>query len=159
MSKQDRSPLQDTPVTRRIFLNHNNRLGAVYSSLYMFWLARVSFLNSPRRNISLKKDSYSLVVFSADASITIEDDSTSSPDGLLNELLQHQTKYGTSFLSAIQTARLAMERNWSPDRSAHLISKLFKTFSIFFPSQSTSHNPPLGWRGSGRRSSSSRSMR
>jgi hypothetical protein len=40
MASADRQPLSDAPVTALIRAHAPNRLGAVYSALYCFWIAR-----------------------------------------------------------------------------------------------------------------------
>ena len=51
MSAQDHLPIEQTPVARRISSHHNNRYGAVISSLYAFWVARQAS-NLGRRDVT-----------------------------------------------------------------------------------------------------------
>jgi hypothetical protein len=59
MSSTDHRPLADTPMTRKISSQHDNRYGAVLSALYAFWTSR----QGATRSGSTSRDSYSIVVF------------------------------------------------------------------------------------------------
>jgi len=62
MSSTRHRPLANTPMTRRISLQHNNRYGAVLSALYAFWASRqVATRNGSTTGI--RQDSYSIVLF------------------------------------------------------------------------------------------------
>ncbi|EKM59288.1 uncharacterized protein PHACADRAFT_249677 [Phanerochaete carnosa HHB-10118-sp] len=61
MSVTDREPLKGTPVTARIAARHNNRLGAVYSSLYAFWSTRHAVANGT----TSRRDAYSVILFNS----------------------------------------------------------------------------------------------
>jgi len=62
MSSTDHRPLANTPMSRRISAQHNNRYGAVLSALYAFWASRqVSTRNGSTTGV--RQDSYSTVLF------------------------------------------------------------------------------------------------
>lgn len=51
MGGLDHVPIERTPVATRISSHHNNRYGAVISSLYAFWVARQAS-NLDRRDVT-----------------------------------------------------------------------------------------------------------
>ena len=112
MSLTNQTALENTPVTQRIAQRHNNRLGAVYSSLYAFWTARTSSKN--RENT--ESDAYSIILFNHRVQVIMENDHTSPPDELLNIVLEHGPQGGTDFFSAVQIAQAIMENNWDEER-------------------------------------------
>ncbi|KAG8962040.1 hypothetical protein FRC05_005627 [Tulasnella sp. 425] len=115
MAATDRGPLQGQPVTELISDSNNNRLGAVLSALYGFWITLASGATGPRR------DSYSVITFGWFAWTRIENDSTSTSDQLLDRLLQVRALGQTSFNAALEQARTIMADNWSTDRSPVVI--------------------------------------
>ena len=62
MSLTDYRPLANTPMTRRISSQHNNRYGAVLSALYAFWASRQTATRNAATT-GVRQDSYSIVVF------------------------------------------------------------------------------------------------
>lgn len=112
MGVQDRTPLRNTPVTNKIVRRHNDRLGAVYSSLYAFWSARHGALNGTAN----RRDSYSVILFDHALSTPVSNDFTSTPDQLLDQVLQHESRGGTDYTMALQGAQSCMENNWSTER-------------------------------------------
>jgi len=62
MAVPDHLPIELTPVAARISANHNNRYGAVVSSLYAFWVARQAS-NPDRRDVT------SIVLFDSVAEV------------------------------------------------------------------------------------------
>ena len=113
MSSTDRKPLPNTPATARIIARSNNRYGAVLSSLYGFWAARAAAIASSN---AVRRDAYSVVLFSRSVETLIENDFASTPDQLLDTLLDFGTQSGTNFSLAIQQAQAIMERSWSAER-------------------------------------------
>ena len=62
MSLTDHRPLANTPMTRRISSQHDNRFGAVLSALYAFWASRqVATRNGSITGV--RQDSYSIIAF------------------------------------------------------------------------------------------------
>ncbi|KZT34134.1 hypothetical protein SISSUDRAFT_314112 [Sistotremastrum suecicum HHB10207 ss-3] len=123
MASNDRWPLGGTPVTNRIVAASNNRLGAVFSALYSFWTARAAGYEYIRRLQGNRafKDAYSLIFFDQQYQIVREHDSTSTPDQLLDMVLQQTAYYGTNFDLGIAAARYIMERHWSAERTPVII--------------------------------------
>jgi len=121
MSITDRRPLPNAPMSNQIRQSANNRLGAVYSSLYSFWSARHVDTTANRQNIGARRDAYSVILFDAAATQVITNDFTRSPDELLDIVLRSRTGGGTNFVAALQTGQAVMERNWSTERTPVMI--------------------------------------
>ncbi|KIP12766.1 hypothetical protein PHLGIDRAFT_113364 [Phlebiopsis gigantea 11061_1 CR5-6] len=126
MGLQDRQPLRNTPVTGRIAVRHNDRLGAVYSSLYAFWTARHGALGSAAN----RRDSYSVILFDHDLDTPVTNDFQSTPDQLLNLVLQHESRGGTDYTMALAAARSCMENNWSTERQVSLSQYLIRALMV-----------------------------
>ncbi|KAI0796932.1 hypothetical protein C8Q75DRAFT_796662 [Abortiporus biennis] len=120
MNERDRRPLANTPVTDRISRYHNNRLGAVYSSLFAFWSARLS-ANSGNGQAPNRRDAYSIVLFDDAFNVVVNNNFTSTPDELLQQLLQYQARGWTNYDGALKTAQSVMESNWSTERTPVII--------------------------------------
>lgn len=119
MDYSDRRPLGNTPTTALITRQSNNRLGAVYSSLYGFWVSRQATLNAGGQRVTSRRDAYSLILFNESPTRCIENDFASSPDTLLNVVLPHRAGGGTNFTSALSTSQDIMQRCWSTERSIY----------------------------------------
>ncbi|KAJ3555965.1 hypothetical protein NM688_g2286 [Phlebia brevispora] len=113
----DRRPLGDTPVTTRIARRHNNRIGAVYSSLYAFWSARHAALTGATN----RRDSYSVLLFNESVTQSVTNDFTSTPDALLEQVLRYDASGGTNYTAALRQAQACIEANWSAERSPVVI--------------------------------------
>lgn len=114
MAATDRRPLNDTPASARIAARHNNRIGAVYSSLFAFWSTRHAVANGNAN----RRDAYSVILFHGSQTATITNDFTSTPDQLLNTVLGYQAGGGTDYNIALEGAQAVMENNWSTERYA-----------------------------------------
>src|ERR1700761_6776582 len=116
MGKSDRQPLPDAAGTHLIAPTANNRLGAVLSSLYSFWIARQA---DASRNAQLgiyRRDAYTIMFFSKDPLICVENDFTSSPDELLTACLGYQPGDSENYTRAIRKAQSIMAAHWSAER-------------------------------------------
>lgn len=112
MLGEDRQPLRDQPIARRIAARQNNRFGAVLSALYQFLQEQNSVLGSgPRR------DAYSTIVFNHAAEVNTLHDLNSPIDQLVQNLLGVSPQGWTSFREALLRAREVMEQSWSTERS------------------------------------------
>lgn len=111
MGGRDRKPLPLTPVTNVISAKRQNRLGAVYSSLWTFWSARHNILAHASRT-----DAYSVIAFDHEAEVVLENDFKSSPDILLSSVMKYDTGGGTNYAMALEVANDVMARHWSSDR-------------------------------------------
>ncbi|KAF5337682.1 hypothetical protein D9757_014271 [Collybiopsis confluens] len=120
MSRSDRRPLANTPLTTLISRNCDNRLGAVYSALYGFWSSRNAALAGSGAEAA-RRDAYSVILFDETANISLSNDFTSNPDHLLDALLRFRTGWGTNYLSALNVARTVMSQHWSTERSPVVI--------------------------------------
>ena len=112
----DRRPLPNTPVTSRISAQHNNRVGAVYSSLYAFWQARDTAVGGSSTGAINRRDAYSVVLFDHGVSTVVDNDFTSNPDALLNVVLPFGDGGGTNYTRALERTQALMEQNWSTER-------------------------------------------
>lgn len=120
MDLSDRRPLGNTPTTATISRRHNNRLGAVYSSLHAFWAARSQAVNAGQAG-AIRRDAYTVLLFNQAVSECLVHDFASSPDQLLAAVLRHSADGGTNFTSAIQRAQAQMEQHWSNERTPVVI--------------------------------------
>ena len=117
MSKADQKPIPNAPGIDRIQSKANNRLGAVFSSLYSFWIARqATFDRNAQYGGGVRKDAYSLIFFDSAPINCIENDFTSSPYELLTAALQYDAGGGTDFGRALKRTRNVMTLHWSNER-------------------------------------------
>ncbi|KAK7025067.1 VWFA domain-containing protein [Favolaschia claudopus] len=113
MSYGDYPPLRHRPGTELIIQHgHNNRLGAVFSSLHAFWISRSSALQAGGRDASSRKDAYSVIFFDSSATVCLQNDTNSTPDQLLWSLLGYSARGGTTSTVAISTAEAVMRDGW-----------------------------------------------
>ncbi|KAI9443795.1 hypothetical protein H4582DRAFT_1807488, partial [Lactarius indigo] len=126
MSSHDRQPLPDAPATYRIREKANNRLGAVYSALYSFWSARHAAVTGTSRQqaTGARRDAYSIILFDNTAENAVVNDFTSTPDQLLDSILDERAGGGTNFAAAIQASQAIMIDNWSTERLVFLFPLL-----------------------------------
>jgi hypothetical protein len=146
MACTDRQPLSDAPVTALIRAHAPNRLGAVYSALYCFWIARHASVSTIQERLSARfgpgtlysalhtfwsgrpttatmdqqtgtrRDAYSVVLFNHSTKNALVNDSMSSPEQLLGALLTERAEGSTNFASALSAGEAVMVENWSPER-------------------------------------------
>ncbi|KAH8977864.1 hypothetical protein EDB86DRAFT_3157238 [Lactarius hatsudake] len=122
MSSTDQTPLPNAPGSDRITPKANNRLGAVFSSLYSFWIARqATFDRNAQSGGGARKDAYSLILFDSVPTNCIENDCTSSPDELLTAALQFDAGGGTNFTRALKRTQDVMSSHWSTERTPAVI--------------------------------------
>jgi hypothetical protein len=113
----DRRPSPGSPSTRLIIPRSDNRLGAVYSALHSFWVARQAAVDRSGA-AGARRDAYSVLLHHHLATRTsITNDFTRSPDQLLQELLPHGAVGGNDFEAALELAQSLMETHWSTERS------------------------------------------
>jgi hypothetical protein len=128
MSLQDRQPSPGIPSTALIAQRANNRLGAVYSALHSFWIARQAAFNSSG-GTGARHDAYSVLLHHHLAERTsIINDFLRTPDELLQELLPHCATGNNDFEASLMLAQRLMEDHWSPERSAQ--SAITKNYYI-----------------------------
>jgi hypothetical protein len=117
MDSGDRQPSPGIPSTPTIAARSNNRLGAVYSALHSFWMARQTAINNSGG--SVRRDAYSVLLFESTANATsINNNFSHTPDQLLQELLPYSAQGGTNFEGALILAQNMMQTHWSTERSA-----------------------------------------
>ncbi|KAF8726080.1 hypothetical protein AX14_008092 [Amanita brunnescens Koide BX004] len=104
MNKDDRRPLENSPVSERIRARMDNRLGAVYSALHNFW--------SARQATGLQRDANTVILHAEDTQFVCENDLTRSPSELLDLLLPNSPKGGNSFHKAFKAADTAISKWW-----------------------------------------------
>ncbi len=116
MSQKDRQPLPDSAGTERIVLTANDRLGAVFSALYSFWIARQAAVNFNSPLDGDRRDAYSLILFNHESSTSFENDTTRSPDELLTAALRFEADGGKNSTSALERTQNVMDSHWSRER-------------------------------------------
>ena len=116
MSQQDRQPSRGSSGIERISRTANNRLGAVFSAMYSFWIERQAAVDRNPLLSGDRKDAYSLVFFNHEPSTSIENDFTSSPDELLSAALHFNAIGGKDFSCALEMAQKVMTSHWSTER-------------------------------------------
>jgi len=109
MNKDDRQPLANSPVYGRVRSRMNNRLGAVYAALHSFWTAR-------QAAFGVQRDANTIILHAQDTQSVCENDTTRSPDELLDLLLPNAPKGGNSFSMALKAADTAITRWWDDKR-------------------------------------------
>ena len=123
----DQSPLPNAPGTSRIIPKAKNRLGAVFSSLYSFWIARQAvFDRNPQPGGRSRKDAYSVILFNSEPTACVENNFTSSPEELLAAVLEHEASGGTDFTRAIKKAHGVMISYWNNERYARASLRIEK---------------------------------
>jgi hypothetical protein len=121
MSWADQSPIPNAPGSNRIIAKANNRLGAVISSLYSFWIVRQAIFDSnPQPGGRPRRDAYSVILFNSEPTACIENDFTSSPEELLTTVLEHEAGGGTDFARALKKTHEVMISYWSSERYAQM---------------------------------------
>jgi len=121
MGSDDRRPLANTPATNRITQHFNNRLGAVYSALHSFWGARHVAVTVGPQATHARRDAYSVILFNETTLHGVVNDFISSPDELLDAVLQYGCDGFTDFTAALQSTQTVMEQYFSTDRTPVVI--------------------------------------
>jgi hypothetical protein len=127
MRKNDIVPLHNSPVYGKIRARMNNRLGAVYSSLYSFWRARMA---TAGQGSLTHRDSYSIILHDQVTEIICKNDLTKSPDELLALLLPKGPKGGNSFDRALKAAETVMMECWADERRVRFFVLCTSTYSL-----------------------------
>ncbi|KAF8549818.1 hypothetical protein OG21DRAFT_542691 [Imleria badia] len=112
--KDDKKPLENSPVSERIRSRMNNRLGAVYSALYSFWSTRQAAVGHQR-------DANTIILHAQDAQFVCENDTTRSPTELVDILLPNAPKGGNCFDKALKAADIAISTCWDDARPPVII--------------------------------------
>lgn len=121
MGLRDQKPPPDSAGIDRILPKANNRLGAVISALYSFWIAQHATVDRNSPVSRRRMDAYSLIFFNHEPSTSIENDLTSSPDELLIAALDFGIDGSTDFTSALERTQELMISHWSKERSPVVI--------------------------------------
>ena len=114
MDNADTKPLQNSPVYEKIRRRLDNRLGAVFSSLYSFLIAR-------QATAGLQRDANTIILHAQNAESVCENDTTRSPDELLDLLLRNAPRDGNCFDVALKAAEKAISKWWSNERPPVII--------------------------------------
>ncbi|KAG8215117.1 hypothetical protein J3R82DRAFT_8568 [Butyriboletus roseoflavus] len=115
MNKDDRKPLEGSAVCGKIRARgRNNRLGAVYAALHNFWTARQAALG-------LQRDANTIILHAEGTQSVCENDTTRSPDELLDLLLPNIPKGGNSFNKALKAADVVISKWWDDARPPVII--------------------------------------
>ncbi|EIW81354.1 hypothetical protein CONPUDRAFT_55986 [Coniophora puteana RWD-64-598 SS2] len=128
MGISDRRPLPGTPTTALISKTANNRLGAVFSALHSFWVARHAAVTAgagggdqAAANLNLRRDAYSVVMFDHEVTTALANDFESTPEELLNAVLAYKDRGGTNFTGAMKRGQAVMEAHWSTERTPVIV--------------------------------------
>ncbi|CAE6373798.1 unnamed protein product [Rhizoctonia solani] len=119
MKSGDRQPLPNTPISDRLRLACNNRYGAVLSALYGFWKSREpgSIPSGQSTGVEpTRSDAYSIITFTTGSTICTMNDTSSTTEQLIENLISSRPRGGTSFLAALERIALILESNWNDDR-------------------------------------------
>ena len=92
----------------------NNRLGAVYAALHSFWTAR-------QAAFGVQRDANTIILHAQGTQTVCENDTTRSPDELLDLLLPNAPKGGNNFDIALKAADAAIMRRWDDTRPPVII--------------------------------------
>ena len=92
----------------------NNRLGAVYSALYSFWTARQAASD-------VQRDANTIILHADGTQSVCENDTTRSPDELLDLLLPNAPKGGNHFDKALKAADIVISKWWDDTRPPVII--------------------------------------
>ena len=116
MSRSDLRPVRNAPGFQLIAPTADNRLGAVLSSLFSFWIARQAAVFRDAQSGGRRRDAYSVIFFSADPKICVENDLTSSPNELLTSCLGYTPNESHNYTRAIQKAQSLMVSHLCTER-------------------------------------------
>ncbi|KAG8783755.1 hypothetical protein FRC15_004586 [Serendipita sp. 397] len=119
----DCQPRAHSPAVNKIRPRFNNRLGALLEALYGFWLARDTATRKGASSGS-RGDAYTLIRFAEFAKVTFSNDTTSTPDQLLDKTLNQPHDCNPAlndFNQAMRVTGTEMESTWSPERSPVII--------------------------------------
>ncbi|CAG8488857.1 9634_t:CDS:10 [Gigaspora rosea] len=114
MSRSDKKPLCNTPVYNLLKTYHDNRIGAVYTAVYIFMEARLAAQRSLFQ--STNKDTISLILFDHEVIIPFENHVLTDSESMLNQMLPHRARGGTNFNLAIQAAGSLINTYFDPTR-------------------------------------------
>lgn len=90
--------------------------GTLYSALHAYWSGRPATATADQQTTGAQRDTYSVILFNHSTMNAIVNDSTSSPDQLLDALLTERAGGTTDFASALKVGEAVMVENWSPER-------------------------------------------
>lgn len=116
MDAGDRRPLNNAPSANLIARYSNNRLGAVYSALHSFWMARQAAVNASGSQAA-RRDAYSVILFDHVVATCIANDFTRTADQLLDAIVTHTARGGTDYTAALQATEALMRQHWSTERT------------------------------------------
>ena len=142
MSATDLRPPQNTASSARISRYNNNRLGAVYSSLHEFWVSRQAAANAVGGNVTIaRRDAYSMILFDSSATTCISNDSTSSPDDLLDRIVSYRAGGGTDYTKALVAAQSLVVQHWGDGRYVIPACRASLLIMIDIPKDTCPHLP------------------
>lgn len=116
MTRTDCQPRADAPATDRIRQRADNRLGAVYSAVYSFWIARYIAVIAGRKTVGARRDAYSVILFNSRTERVLVHDCKNNLDQLLDVMLTRQADGGKNFTQALQAGQNVMLDYWSTER-------------------------------------------
>lgn len=116
MRLTDCRPLPNTPASRRIVQNADNRFGAALSSIYGFWLAREGAQRGSG-TAGVHKDAYTVIAFDHETEVVYSNDVGSTADQLLDRLPRDATEDGgTNFTDTLRLLQRELENTGASER-------------------------------------------
>jgi len=107
------APCRARPSPQELLVHIMIVLGTVYLALYGFWTSRAAAMNTAGQNSQMsgsRQDAYSIILFESMSVKCINNDFRSSPDQLLDYLLQYKAGGGTSCSNAVRCAEEVMHQ-------------------------------------------------
>ena len=123
MSLADRRPLANAPGYDLIRRHCDDRLGAVYSALHSFWIARDAAVSATGPQAA-RRDAYSMLLFNSSVSTILANDFARSPDQLLQAVVGQTAGGGTNYTAALSATEALLRQHWSTERSVSLFNIL-----------------------------------
>ncbi|KAL1696787.1 hypothetical protein GGG16DRAFT_43139 [Schizophyllum commune] len=120
MSLADRRPLANAPGYDLIRRHCDDRLGAVYSALHSFWIARDAAVSATGPQAA-RRDAYSMLLFNSSVSTILANDFARSPDQLLQAVVGQTAGGGTNYTAALSATEALLRQHWSTERTPVVI--------------------------------------
>jgi hypothetical protein len=90
---------------------------SVYSALYSaLWSTSSTAATADQQGGGGRRDAYSVILFNNSSKTVLTNDFTSTPDQLLDVLLNEHAGGGTNFTMALDAGRSVMLQHWSAER-------------------------------------------
>nr|CAG8441595.1 7070_t:CDS:10 [Entrophospora candida] len=119
MNGTDRKPLENihSNISQKIAQSHNNRIGAVYSAVYLFMEEHKEKQNQD----AVDNDTISLILFNHETVVPIENQSLNDANNVLDTMIQYEANGGTRFDLAIREAGSLIDKHYNPKKANVII--------------------------------------